>query len=216
MLWNISVFQFLIYAAGIGFAAAIIYTNIQRTAYSKFFTFLLDNSCFSENDAKTLNDIGLGGIEKKIVKSAIKNQYGFKKYVKSVGDKNNTNEIEAFFDADDNTSFYLENADTELLRKKYSFKTMPTKLVVLFIAALALVVVIASSSVSWLIDRVTAPKLEETDETEQTQDKDSDSSSEKEQSPDFTVPDDTDSPSTPTIPNDTTGDDIPAGPRIPI
>ncbi len=216
MLWNISVFQFLIYAAGIGFAAAIVYTNIQRTAYSRFFTFLLDNGCFSEADAKTLGDIGLGRIEKKIIKSAIKHQYGFKKYVKSVGENKNTNEIEALFDSVDDASYYLENADTELLRKKYSFKTMPAKLVVLFLLALALVVVIASSSVSWLIDRVTSPKLEKTDETEQTQELESDSFSESGQSPDFTVPDDAEDPSAPTIPTDNSGDDAPAGPRIPI
>jgi len=215
MLWNVSVFHFLIYAAGIGFAAAIVYTNIQRTAYSKFFTYLLDNSCFSEETAKKLDDMGLKSLEKRIVTSAVRHQYGFKKYVKSVNTKDYINEIESLFAEKDDTSYFLENADTELLRKKYSFKTMPAKLVVLFIAALALIVVIASSSVSWLIDRVTAPKLEETDETEQTETQENNNSSDKEQSPDFTVPEDTESPSTPTIPTDTSESGIPAGPRIP-
>lgn len=213
MLWNISVFQFLIYAAGVGFAAAIIYTNIQRTAYSKFFTYLLDNSCFSSENAKQLEAMGLNTLEKRIVISATKHQYGFKKYVKTIGGQKNEDDIESLFRGSFDNSYYLENADTELLRKKYSFKTMPAKSVILFIAALAIVVVICSVSVSWLIDRVSAPKLEENEETKQTQQDDSNEASKSENTPEFVVPDNSDTPS---IPHPENGQDKPSGPRIPV
>lgn len=162
MFTDFSVLHFLIYAAGVGFAAAIIYTNIQRTALSVFINFLSDSGCFDNDTAVTLSDIGLTGIQRAIVSSAIKHQYGLKKCISVVSETDN-NSDDSFFEKKTESKYYLSEANTEFLKKKYSFKTMPTKLVVLLIAALAIIVFATSAFVSWLISTVSIPKQDNSD-----------------------------------------------------
>ncbi len=165
MFSDFSVFHFLIYAAGIGFAAAIIYTNIQRTALSEFINHLISNGCFDESCAVSLEDTGLSNIQKSVVKSAIKNQHGFKRIIGSVSSNvSETTDEETFFEKQDYNMYYISADNVEEIKKKYTFKTMPARLVVLFVAALATIVIITSFFVSWLIDTVSTPKIEENKE----------------------------------------------------
>ena len=66
MLENISVFHFLIFATCFGFIVAIIYTNIQRTALSKFVSYLVSNKIFDSECAVNCEKIGMKKIEKTI------------------------------------------------------------------------------------------------------------------------------------------------------
>lgn len=159
MFSDISILNFLIYAAGIGFAAAIVYTNIQRTALSRFICFLADNNCNSESTAVTLDNIELSAIQKTVIKSAVKNQYGFRRSVAVVSEKTQK-KADDLFDGTDNTKYFLCDSDTEALKKKYSYKTMPTRLVILFVAILATVVIIVSLFFGWFIDVISMPKTD--------------------------------------------------------
>ena len=160
MFADISVFQFLIYAAGIGFAAAIVYTNIQRTALAKFVLYLLDNDCFNSDNACTLDDIGLNGIQKLVVSSAVNKQHGFKRCVSYICDTSNEKADDVFFEKNKDIKYFLNDCDKDELRKKYNYKTMPVKFVILFIVALCAVVVICSFLVNMLINSVMTPKME--------------------------------------------------------
>lgn len=169
MFSELSVLTFLIYAAGIGFAFAIVYTNIQRTAFSKFICFLLDNNCFDESSAVSLSEIMLSSLQCSIIKSAVKKHYGFKRCIKSVCNNISTenNNDEFFSDsAKNNEKYFISDNDIENLRKKYSYKTMPTRLVVLFIASLIVVVVVFSYLVNIFIESISAPKLDNTSDTD--------------------------------------------------
>ena len=169
MFSELSVLTFLIYAAGIGFAFAIIYTNIQRTAFSKFICFLLDNNCFDESSAVSLSEIMLSSLQCSIIKSAVKKHYGFKRCIKSVCNNISTesNSDEFFSDsAKNNEKYFISDNDIENLRKKYSYKTMPTRLVVLFIASLIVVVVVFSYLVNIFMESISAPKLENNGDTD--------------------------------------------------
>lgn len=208
MFTDFSVLHFLIYAAGIGFAAAIIYTNIQRTALSVFINYLADSGCFSNDTAVTLSDIGLVGIQKVIVTSAIKHQYGLKKCISvlSEADKDSEN---SFFEKKTEPKYFLLETNTEFLKKKYSFKTMPTKLVVLFIAALAVIVFATSAFVSWLISTVTIPKQEKSDTEIESEDQLPQDTNENESADDYIY-------ESSDIPGNDSAIQESEGPRIPI
>ena len=167
MFSDISILNFLIYAAGIGFAAAIIYINIQRTALSRFICHLIDNNCNSKLSSVSLDEIALSSIQKSIVKSAIKHQHGFKRCVACVFDKNS----DEFFNDTDNSRYYLICEDTDSLKKKYSYKTMPPQFVVLFVTVLLVVVVLVSLFTGLIIDAITTPKtnFEESPDTDQSE-----------------------------------------------
>lgn len=161
MFSDISIFNFLIYAAGVGFAVAIIYTNIQRTAFSKFINYLIDNNCNSEQRAVTLGDIGLSLFQSKVIMSAVKHQHGFKRSVSCICfELENSKTEEVFFDNTSKTKFYLCESDTETLKKKYTYKTMSTKLVALLIVSLVLVIILTSFFTGWLIKVITMPKMD--------------------------------------------------------
>ncbi len=205
MLQNISVFHFLVFAVLIGFIAAIIYTNIQRTALSKFIVFLVNNQCNSSDKATLLSDIGLNDIEKKIVKSAALKMHGLKRCVCIIKDTTNSSDsLENILEKKTPTDkYYLKECDTEELIKKYSFKTMPAKLIALFVAALIIVSIVVTAAVDWLIGYVTIPKIKNDDEA-QTEENVTDS---KADSQDETDSDDV---------TDTPEPVKPSGPRIPI
>lgn len=166
MLENISVFHFLIFATCFGFIVAIIYTNIQRTALSKFVSYLVSNKIFDSESAANCEKIGMKKIEKTIIKSAVKSQNGLKKCICVI--KPESESVDKFEQAiagsRDDMKFYLKECDTELLMKRYSFKPMETKQVLLFIAALIAVVIASTLAVDWLIEKVTIPEIENSDE----------------------------------------------------
>lgn len=169
MFSDFSVFYLLVYAAGIGFAAAIIYTNIQRTALSKFINHMVEFECFNDSSAVSLNDIKLSGIQKTIIKSAVKKQHGLKRIICCVENVANITDDEIFFEKKDNCKYYLSSNDVVEITKKYSFTPMPTWQVTLFITALAAVVIITSFLVNLLIETVSTPKLDDSDSDSETE-----------------------------------------------
>lgn len=210
MLQNISVFHFLIFAVTIGFISAIVYTNIQRTALSKFIKFLITNSCNTEQNAASLDEIGLSAAEKRIVASSVSKAHGLKRSVSVVvSDAESDNKLERIFENRYSDKYFISCNDTESLLKKYSFKTMPTKLIVAFIAALTVVVFAVTAAVDWLISYVSIPKIEnskdkEIEQTEEDTSKDSEHQSQ--------ITSDAELPSA-----DLQQDGIkPTGPRIPV
>lgn len=163
MLNNISVFHFLIFAVTIGFVAAIVYTNVQRTALSKFIVFLIDNDCYDPENAASYNNIGLKPIECKIVSSAVAKQHGMKRCIGVI--KNGASNNDALSDRmegeSDNCRYYLLDCNKDELLKKYSFKPMSTSAIILFIAILAAVVFAVTSAVDLLISYVSIPKIKD-------------------------------------------------------
>ena len=170
MFETFSVFHFLVYATCFGFIAAIVYTNIQRTALSKFVTFLIQNKKFDENSAVTLSEIRLSSFEKNIIKSAVKNQNGLKRCITVIKtDNTSKNSLEIALEGGDDDRYYITDSNTEELLKKYSYKTLSTKYVILFIVAFCVVVILATAAVNWLINKITIPEIEESDSTEITE-----------------------------------------------
>ena len=81
MLNNLEAIHAVIWAAVIGIAFAVIYTNISRTALSKFVCKLIDDNISSESAALSLKDMKLGKIHSRIVRNAVKNQNGLKRII---------------------------------------------------------------------------------------------------------------------------------------
>lgn len=158
---NISVINLLIYSVGIGFIAAIIYTNIQRSSLSSFINALITNNCFSDETSMTLSDLGLKGIYASIAKSAVNHQYGLKKSVVTIScDKNSSNDdSKEIIEQRNNEKYFLSNeCDIDLLRKRYDYKPLSTKHIVLLIGLLVVVVILTSFLANLLIKNILTPK----------------------------------------------------------
>lgn len=212
MFSDISIFKILIYAAGIGFAAATVYTNIQRTALSKFINYLIDHNCFNESTSASLDDISLSPIQRKIVKSAVKHQYGLRKCIKvKASDESAAKARVDFFEGSDSDRYFLTDTDTDLLKKKYSYNTMPARLVILFVVALSAVVIAMSFFADWLYKTFTLPKIDNSGEkkTEVSQPLIENDSPDSAQ--DYVIPD-----NDPEITSDDKADNKSEGPRIPV
>lgn len=168
MFQNLSVINFLIYSVGLGFSAAIIITNIQRGALSRYINALIDRNCFSEESASTLNQLGLKGINASIAKSATKKQYGLKKSIVVINDNNDMRDrLECTFEDNSSEKYYIsQDCDIELLKKRYDYKQLSSKLMILLIAALAAVVLVASLLTELIIKNITSPKIEKTENME--------------------------------------------------
>lgn len=145
MLQNISTVSCLIYTVCIGFIFAIIYTNIQRSAMSKFIEYLVNHSVDSEESAVTLGQIGLKGIGFSIVKSGIKNQYGLKNAINTVNVEKDDDLSLLSPTSDTKNRYYLSGeCDKDTLLKKYSYKKMSVKFMCFFIVAIILNAIVAS------------------------------------------------------------------------
>lgn len=169
MLENLSLINFLIYAMALGFAIAMIYTNIQRTALSKFINALIDNNCYDSGSAMTLKDLGLSGIYATISKSAVKKQFGIKKAVCVIEQNTQSNDkLEAMLDSsDDENRYYLfEDCDKELLLKRYNYETLSAKHMTLFLLALVATVFVAVFAVNLIIKNASVKKIDESTKPE--------------------------------------------------
>lgn len=223
MLENISVINFLIYATCFGFAVAIIYTNIQRTALSKFISYLISNNISELSNAKTTSEMGLGRFEITIIRSAVKNQHGLKRCIKTVKAKTPADKLEAALEGSEQDKYYLGECDREELLKKYSFKPLSTKLLIGFIIALTIVVITVTAAIDWLITKVSLPDLEEKEDTEITDTIDSNigsdsinnKDSEINESNDHNVSEDYSDNKTDSDNSDTIDEDQDSGPTIP-
>lgn len=154
MFQNISTVNCLIYAVCIGFIFAIIYTNIQRSALSKFIEHLINEDIDNNEKAVTLSQIGLKGLSFFIVKSNIKNQYGLKNVINIInGDEGE--DLSPISVKEKNNRYYLSSeCDKEMLLKKYGYKKMSLRFVIIFIIALIITAIIASFLTDKMINGV--------------------------------------------------------------
>lgn len=220
MFENLTTLHYIYIAIVLGITVAIIYTNIQRTALSKFFNALIDKKIFDCDNAKSLSELGISGIYASIVASSAKSKSGAGKYVKITGNDTN-NKLEAFLDSEIEEKYYLDFFDTELLIKKYSYSPLSFPKLIGMIAALIVTVTISAVLVDFIIDKLTTPDVkfedsrdeeEKEDEKEEKRDdnvEDEDTLDKNEQSSDETKP----APSVPTSPTVPTGPSVPTGPK---
>ena len=160
---------FLIWACVIGVCCAIIHTNIQRSAVSAFISSLIDNGCDSEMNAKKLSELDIHGLSAKIVKSAVTSQHGLRRIIGTkIGNEIEKDEMAVFSTKTETDNlYYISDGNTEEILKKYSYRPMPTKLLVLFIAALLLLAFLTSLFTEWMYNYITIPKMDEPEQTQQ-------------------------------------------------
>lgn len=177
MLNNIPVINFFIFAAGIGIVIAMIYTNIQRSALSDFINALIKRQCTDKDSALTMKALGLKGVKALIASSGARKLFGLKKAVSIVytdGKKKNDTLEDALENKHEEKYFLNESEDTELLLKKYNYKALPLKKMILLCAATVIVVIVAAFFTDKIIEDVFTRELEQTEEIpekEETQEK---------------------------------------------
>ncbi len=161
-----STLTFLIWAAAIGICCAIVYSNVTRGVVSIVISALIENNCFSLDSSKSLKELGMKGYQAKIVSYSIKTQYGLKRIIGTkTGNPLEENEMNVFSKKENyETLYYITEEDTDEILKKYSFKTMSLKYVLIFITSLLIATFLFSSFTSWMYRRLTIPKIEQTEE----------------------------------------------------
>lgn len=230
MLLNIKTVYFLIWAICIGIAAAIIYTNLSRSALSTFINALTDRKIFSQECAKTLNELGLSPQQSFIIKGAVKNQYGLRRIIGSVKKCAGENEeLKKLLGESIEESYYLLETDTEEILKKYTYKTMKARFVFLFIIAMIILAFLTTQFAEIFHNYVMIPKMQETEQADKGKPVDnSDVSLDKEDVEEVEDQEDTDTdnndsnddnvseaPLTPQIPTIPTAPTIPTIPTLP-
>lgn len=224
MLNNIPVINFLIFAAGIGIVIAMIYTNIQRSALSSFINALIDKGCKDDDTALTMKELGLNGLKGTIAASGAKKLFGLKKAVVTVypDDKENIGTLEDALEGKHFEKYYLsEECDTELLLKKYNYKALSVKKMILLCTATLIIVITAAFFTDKILENVFTKKLEKpqeevTEEQQKEEDKENQDADEskdgKDEESDNKESSDSEKSEDDTSENDT-GD---TGPSIPI
>ncbi|MBP3579843.1 MAG: hypothetical protein J6K12_01205 [Clostridia bacterium] len=150
MLNNIDAVYIVIYAAIIGFAVAVIFINIQHTAISKFINGLINLKAFGEENACSLSQLGICGINAIMVKRAIKNQNGLKrvtgtKIIKEAPE----DEAEILLNGNKTQyAFYLsEQEDTEIIFKKYNYKPLSAAKIAVIVVMIIITTFICSKAI---------------------------------------------------------------------
>ncbi len=151
MLNNIEAIYAIIWAAVIGIAFAVVYTNISRTAISKFINILIDKNADSENAALTLSNMGLNSIFSIIIQRTVKSNNGLKRVIQSSRITTNapTDEAELLLYGNKKQfKYWLKNdADTDELRKKYSYKPISFfKLIVMLVCVILTAVIMTKAA----------------------------------------------------------------------
>ncbi|MBE6681505.1 MAG: hypothetical protein E7600_04375 [Ruminococcaceae bacterium] len=167
MLNNIPVINFLIFAAGIGIIIAMIYTNIQRSALSSFINALIKKECTNEDSALTMRSLGLTGLKGAIAASGAKKLFGLKKAVVIVypEDKEKSDTLEDALEGKHYEKYYLsEECDTELLLKKYNYKALSVRKMILLCTATLIIVIVAAFFTDKILEHVFTKKLEKPQE----------------------------------------------------
>lgn len=219
MLENLSTLHYIYIAIALGITVAIVYTNIQRTALSRFFTSLIENAATSCENAKTMNQLGLSGVYAYIASSSAKRKNGAGKYVKYVGNKSG-DKLEAFLDSEQEEKFYLDYADTELITKKYSYKPLSAIKLIGMILALIVTIFVSALLVDLIIDKMMTPdiKIEDSkqeDEEQEENEKDDESKEDDEDLPDDEKDKEGEEAPIPTVPTVPSSPTVPTGPSVP-
>ncbi len=173
MIFNSDTVYYIIWAAVIGIAFAIVYTNLQRGAISRFISSLISNDISCQEKALTLQDMNISGISAKIIKSAVKNQNGLKKAVCcfAVSEKEPCDEAERLISGNKETYRYClsDTVDTDELLKKYSFKKLGVGQILLVLACVIITAILATKAVD-ILETFARKTSEEQQEEQQNDD----------------------------------------------
>ncbi len=170
MLFNSETVYFIIWAAVIGIAFSVVYTNLQRDALSKFITALIEKNSDCEESALTLQELNLSGFASTVVKSAVKSQNGLKRAVTvfEVCKKKTEDDAELLILGNKPEYRYCitDGIDCDELIKKYSFKRLPLLQIIAILACVIITAVIATKAVD-ILDSFASSRNEEQQNQEQ-------------------------------------------------
>ncbi len=200
MLNNIDAVYIVVYAAIIGFAVAVVFINIQHAAISKFISGLINQKAFGEENARSLSQLGICGIDAIMVKNAIKNQNGLKRIIGSKIIKEvPTDEAEILLNGNKaQYAFYLsEQADTELVTKKYNYKPLSAVKIAIIVVMIVITAFISSKAVDLFKSFVLSSTSDETKQQQSYEDNkmsqsDEDTTSSENETDNTLTPDNTD------------------------
>ena len=192
---DLTTILYLAYIIAIGIAFAMVYTNIQRSAYIKFVDALMSAEAFSKDSSKTFKDLNIKGINKLIINSAVKNKHSLGKSISAVTKKSGNDALESFLAGNGNdTQFYIHDDNHTSLLDKYNYKPIKILHMIGYIFALFLAMIIFTIGTKMFFDEYITPKLESSQQEkveEQISDFEGDNLEEK---------DDHDIPVVPTVP----------------
>ena len=152
---------YLAYIIAIGIAFAMVYTNIQRSAYTKFIDALMTSEAFSNTTSKTLKELKIKGINKLIIKSSVKNKYGLGKSVTAVSKKASNDALEAFLAGNGNDmEYYIHDEDHTALVDKYNYKPIKIIHMIGYFLALILAMIIFTIGTKMFFNEYITPKLQ--------------------------------------------------------
>ena len=161
MTLDLTAILYFAYIIAIGIAFAIIYTNIQRSAYAKFIDALMTNEAFSQDDAKTLKELGIKGIKGLFIKSSIKSKHGLGKCICVVSDKSQNDALEAFLAGKNNsTRYYIQDDDHDAILNKYNYKSIKFIHMIGYLLALIIAMIVFTCGIRMFFDKYVTPKLE--------------------------------------------------------
>lgn len=152
---------YLSYIIATGIAFAIIYTNIQRSAYTKFISALISDEAFSEDNAKTLKELNIKGIAKLVVKSSVKNKLGLGKSVSALYQKSGNDALEAFLSGTSNdVKYYIHDENHSAVKEKYNYKPIKTMHLIGYFLALIIAMILFTVGIKMFFDKYITPKIE--------------------------------------------------------
>lgn len=158
---DLTAILYLAYAAAIGIAFAIIYTNIQRSAYSVFINALMTQEAFTKENAKNLNDLGIKGINKLVIKSSVKNKHSLGKYVSQYSNNACNDALESFL-AGSNKDFkyFIHDDDHTAIIEKYKYTPIKTIHLIAYLIALFIAMIVFTIGTKMFFDNHITPQLQ--------------------------------------------------------
>ena len=175
MLNNKDAVYIIIWAIVLGISFAVIYTNFQRSAISRFIKSLLTNNCNSAESAKTLEELGLKGISNFTTANAVKTQNGLKRIIEFVAvEEFEKEEAEMLLYGNKKIYRYFLNqeSDKELVQKKYGYIPLSPLKIAVTIFLIAITAFVATKSVD-LLEGYVSSRPSEQEQEEQAQISDS-------------------------------------------
>ncbi len=131
---------------------AMISTNIHKNAISNFISFLCDKAVLEKDNAKSLTEMNIKGLSAIIIKSSMNSSTGISKYVNEViPQKKSNDKLEALLEGGDECKYYLYETDTDALKKKYYYRPLSFKYILLFVAAIIITAILSTAAVEYLL-----------------------------------------------------------------
>lgn len=171
MLNDIESIYAVIWAAVIGIAFAVVYTNISRAAISKFINFLIDNNSDSESAALMPSKMGLGRLYARIIQRAVKSNNGLKRVIHcskvAVAEPSDEAELLLYGNKKQYCYWLKDDIDVNELRKKYNYKPISIPKLILMLICVILTAVIMTKAAELFDGYLTSKRLSENENAQQ-------------------------------------------------